>query len=410
MSATGLRCTSCSATYPLDARFVCDTCLAPLEPAYDLQVAARTLTKENLAQRPLNLWRYHELLPVAPLDEGLPVGYSPLIKAPRLARHLGLRELYLKVEAANPTHSFKDRVVAVASAKAKELGLKVLACASTGNLAGAVAAQAAALGLEACIFIPADLEREKIVAASVPGARVFAIRGSYDDVNRVCLELAGELEDWAFVNVNLRSYYAQGSKTLAFETGEQLGWQAPGQVVAPIASGALYCKLHAGFTQAAAIGLLEGEPVRIFGAQASGCSPVATAFERGAEHIEPVRPDTIAKSLAIGAPADGNNALAVARATGGAIVGVEDEEIVEAIGLLARQTGLFTETAGGVTIATLARLAQSGQLDPDATTVAYLTGDGLKTPDAAHRFVDPIEIDADADEVLERVEPTLVGA
>jgi threonine synthase len=409
MSATALRCTSCSATYPLDARFVCDACLAPLEPTYDLAAAARTLTRENLATRPLTLWRYHELLPVAPLTEGLPVGYSPLVKAPRLAQHLGLRELYLKVEAANPTHSFKDRVVAVASAKARDLGLKVLACASTGNLAGAVAAQAAALGLEACIFIPANLEREKIVAAAVPGARVFAIRGSYDDVNRVCLELAGELDDWAFVNVNLRSYYAQGSKTLAFETAEQLGWQAPAQAVAPIASGALYCKLHSGFTQAAAIGLLDGEPPRLFGAQAAGCGPVASAYARGRDDVEPVRPDTIAKSLAIGNPADGRNALAVARATGGAIVGVEDEEIIEAIGLLARTTGLFTETAGGVTIATLARLANEGRLDPDGTTVAYLTGDGLKTPDAAERFVSPIEVDADADEVLEHVAPALVA-
>jgi len=290
--------------------------------------------------------------------------------------------------------------VSVASAKAVELGLTALACPSTGNLAGAVAAQAAALGLDAYIFVPADLEREKIIAAAVPGATVFAVEGTYDDVNRLCAELAYD-RPWAFVNVNVRSYYAQGSKTLAFEVAEQLGWRLPDQIVAPIASGSLFHKVHKGFEQLIDVGLVEGELPRQYGAQAAGCAPVAEAWERGDSEIRPVRPNTIAKSLAIGAPADGANDLAVVRRTAGAVAAVADDEIVEAIGLLARTTGIFTETAGGVTIATLAKLAREGWLDRDACTVAYVTGDGLKTPDAALAHVEPIPVEADVDAVDE---------
>jgi threonine synthase len=399
VNVTALVCTHCGAAHPLDARLSCDTCLGPLEPAYDYEALRGVMTRERVEAGPRTLWRYIDLLPVAaPPKGGLPVGLSPLVAAPRLARALGLRELHIKIEAANPTHSFKDRVVSVASAKALELGLEALACASTGNLAGAVAAQAAALGLEAYIFIPADLEREKIIAASVPGAHIFAVEGNYDDANRLCAELAYE-RPWAFVNFNVRPYYAQGSKTVAFETAEQLGWRLPDQTIAPIASGSLFTKIDRGFRELLEVGLVEGDVPIAYGAQAEGCSPVASAFARGAEQVEPVRPDTIAKSLAIGSPADGANALKVARRVGGRIESVTDDEIVDAIGLLARTTGYFTETAGGVTIATLAKLARAGEIDPDRSTVAYLTGDGLKTPDAAFEFVAPHRIEADIDAV-----------
>ena len=378
---------------------------APLEPQYDTDALRASVSRERIEAGPRTLWRYADFLPASPPSGGLPVGLTPLLPAPRLAAALGLREVLVKVEGANPTHSFKDRVVNVASARAVELGFTALACASTGNLAGAVAAQAAALGLEAYVFIPADLEREKIIAAAVPGARVFAVDGNYDDVNRLCAELAYD-RPWAFVNMNLRPYYAQGSKTLAYETAEQLGWRLPAQTVAPIASGSLYTKLDRGYRDLLETGLVDGDaPPAAFGAQAVGCSPVAQAWAAGTETVRPVRPDTIAKSLAIGAPADGENALRVASRTGGAIAAVDDDEIVEAIGLLARTTGIFTETAGGTTVATLARLAREGTLDPDGTTVVYITGDGLKTPDAALAHVAPIAVEADADAVEEALAP-----
>jgi threonine synthase len=409
MFATSLVCANCGETHPLDARFACDACFGPLEPAYDTEALRATVTRERIAAGPRTLWRYADLLPARPAEGALPVGCTPLVAAPRLAAELGLRHLHLKIEAANPTHSFKDRVVSVASCKAVELGLTALACPSTGNLAGAVAAQAAALGLDAYIFVPADLEREKIIAAAVPGATVFAVEGTYDDVNRLCAELAYE-KPWAFVNVNVRSYYAQGSKTLAFETAEQLGWELPDQIVAPIASGSLFHKIHKGFAQLVDVGLVEGDLPRQWGAQAAGCSPVAQAWERGDDQVQPVRPDTIAKSLAIGAPADGANDLAVCRTVGGGVAAVSDDEIVEAIGLLARTTGYFTETAGGVTVATLAKLAREGRLDPEATTVAYITGDGLKTPDAALAHVRPVSIEADVDTVLDALDSGAVAA
>jgi threonine synthase len=314
------------------------------------------------------------------------------VRAPRLAQALGLTDVWVKNDTANPTHSFKDRVVSVALEKAKELGYRVVACASTGNLANAVAAHASAHGLASYVFVPADLEEQKIVATAVYGTTLLTVGGTYDDVNRLCMELAGE-RPWAFVNVNVRPYYSEGSKTLAYEVAEQLGWRLPDRCIVPIASGSLYTKIHRGFQDLLETGLVEGETPVLEGAQAAGCGPVAAAFEGGLDFVAPVRPDTIAKSLAIGNPADGVFALDVARSTGGAITAVTEEEIVEGIELLARTTGVFTETAGGVTTAVLAKLARAGRIDPGERVILYITGDGLKTLDAVASRVErhPIE-------------------
>jgi threonine synthase len=322
----------------------------------------------------------------------LPAGWTPLLRADRLAEQLGLAELWIKNDAANPTHSFKDRVVSVALARARELGFKTVACASTGNLANAVAAHAAAAGLESYVFIPHDLEEQKVLATGVYGTNLVAVRGTYDDVNRLCTELSAEHE-WAFVNINMRPYYSQGSKTLAFETVEQLGFELPDRVVCPIASGSLFTKIARGFEEWIEAGLVRGELPRFNGAQATGCSPVATAFEAGHDFCRPVKPDTIAKSLAIGNPADGPYALDLARRTGGSIDSVSDEEIREGIKLLARTTGIFTETAGGVTVAVLAKLAARGDIDSSERVVAYITGEGLKTLDCARGTFERWEIE-----------------
>ncbi len=397
MKATHLACKGCGATYPLEALFACDRCFGPLEVGWD---ESEPVARDRIAAGPQTLWRFADFLPVAPPDRGLPVGCSPLIRADRLAAALGLDcELYVKTETSNPTHSFKDRVVAVAAAKAVELGYGALACASTGNLAGATAAAGAALGLPTYIFVPANLEREKIIAAAAYGATVFAVDGSYDDVNRLCSELAYD-RPWAFVNVNMRAYYAEGSKTIALETAEQLGWRAPERVVAPIASGSLYTKILQGFEQGRAAGLIEPGPAPVMhGSQGEGCAPVASAFASGADAVVPVRPTGIAKSLAIGNPADGLYALGVARRTGGSIDAASDEEIVEGIQLLARTTGIFTETAGGVTTAVLRKLAERGEIGAGETVVAYITGDGLKTVEAVAPAVETITIPADVDAV-----------
>ena len=395
MPADALKCKECSTTYPPEARYVCERCFGPLEVSYappppDLDVGA---LRRRIQAGPDTLWRYADFLPLSgPPGPTLPTGWTPLVRADRLAAQLGLREVWVKNETANPTHSFKDRVVAVALAKARELGFRTVACASTGNLAGAVAAHAAYAGIPAVVFIPADLEEPKILSCGVYGARVVAVRGSYDDVNRLCTEVAGE-RDWAFVNVNLRPYYAEGSKTLAYETAEQLGWELPDRVVAPVASGSLLTKLARGFEEWIELGLLDG-PVPVFnGAQAAGCSPVARAYAEGRDVCRPVRPDTIAKSLAIGNPADGPYALELARRTGGAIDAVDDDEIREGVALLARTTGIFTETAGGVTTAVLAKLAARGEIDPDERVVLYITGDGLKTLDCARGSFELVEVD-----------------
>jgi threonine synthase len=382
MAPEALVCRECDSSYPLEARYVCERCFGPLDIKYDVSGIDPAEARRKIQAGSRGIWRYADFLPFAerprdPLEPGL----TPLIRAERLAERLGLRELWVKNDAANPTHSFKDRVVAVALAKARELGFGTVACASTGNLANAVAAHATAAGLDSYVFVPADLEEQKLLATAVYGTRLVGVKGNYDDVNRLCAQLC-EARPWAFVNVNLRPYYSQGSKTLAFETVEQLGWSLPDRIVGPIASGSLFTKLGRGFSEWIELGLVEGELPTFNGAQAAGCSPVATAFAEGRDFCVPQRPDTIAKSLAIGDPADGPYALDLARDSGGAIDSVGDDEIREGIRLLAETTGIFTETAGGVTIATLAKLARGGDIDPDERVVAYITGEGLKTLDA----------------------------
>src|ERR671937_983236 len=385
MGATKLTCRECGADYALEARYVCDNCFGPLEVSYEHDIQDVEHARRRIQGGPQNIWRYHDFLPLeGPQPRtrtGLPAGCTPLVRADRLAARLGIREVWVKNDAANPTHSFKDRVVSVASTRARELGYEVLACASTGNLANSVAAHGAALGMETYVFIPSDLEEQKVLATVVYGTNLVKVRGNYDDVNRLCTELSGE-RDWAFVNVNLRPYYAEGSKTLAYEISEQLGWETPDRVVAPIASGSLYTKIAKGFEEWRGLGLVRGDAPIMNGAQAEGCSPVATAYAAGAEFCKPVRPDTIAKSLAIGNPADGPYALDLARRSGGSIDSVSDDEIRAGIRLLAETTGIFTETAGGVTTAVLAKLAERGDIDPDERVVACITGDGLKTLDA----------------------------
>ena len=381
---SGLRCRECGRAYPAEALHVCDYCFGPLEVAYDYERVAATMSRERIAAGPRSIWRYADLLPVAdpnPVDLG--AGFTPLIRADRLAAELGLGELWIKDDTANPTGSFKDRVVSVALTKARQLGFKIAACASTGNLANSVAAHAARAGMESVVLIPHDLEKAKVTMTSVYGGRVISVEGSYDDVNRLCAELTSEKPSWAFVNVNVRTYYAEGSKTLAFEVAEQLGWQAPDHVVVPIGSGSQLTKVAKGFDELWKVGLLDDEPsVRISGAQALGCSPVATAFAEGADAIRPVKPNTIAKSLAIGNPADGWYALEAIRKSGGACESVTDAEVIEGIRLLARTEGIFAETAGGVTIATLAKLAAQGVVRSDERVVALVTGHGLKTVEA----------------------------
>ena len=381
---TGLRCRECARPYPAEALHVCDYCFGPLEVVYDYDALQATLTRAQIEAGPQTIWRYAPLLPVsdpAPIDLG--AGFTPLVRADRLAAELGLGELWIKNDTANPTGSFKDRVVSVALTKARQLGFKVAACASTGNLANSVAAHAARAGMVSVVFIPRDLEVAKVVTTAVYGGHLVAVDGTYDDVNRLCAELASEHPSWAFVNVNVRTYYAEGSKTLAFEVAEQLGWTAPDHVVVPVASGSQLTKVARGFAELHQVGLLDDEPhVRVSGAQAAGCAPVATAFAEGADAIRPVKPNTIAKSLAIGNPADGWYALQAVRATGGELRAVTDDEILDGIRLLARCEGIFAETAGGVTVATLAKLAAEGVVRRDERVVAYVTGHGLKTVEA----------------------------
>jgi threonine synthase len=378
-----LRCRECGREYDAAPIYTCEWCFGPLEVAYDYDAITASISRESIAAGPLSLWRYRDLLPVdgdPAVDLG--TGFTPLVRADRLAAELGLGEVWIKNDTRNPTNSFKDRVVSVALSKALDFGFKVAACASTGNLANSVAAHAARAGLRSYVFIPADLEQGKIVTTSVYGGNVVAINGNYDDVNRLCAELAGVYE-WAFVNVNMRPYYAEGSKTLAFETSEQLGWQVPDHVVVPAASGSLLTKIKKGFDELYKVGLLDEEPeVRVSGAQALGCSPIGKAFLESSDTIMPVKPDTIAKSLAIGNPADGYFALDVVRSTGGGFGAVSDGEIVEGMRLLARTEGIFGETAAGVTIATLQRLAAEGAVRPDERVVVYVTGHGLKTLEA----------------------------
>jgi threonine synthase len=402
MPASSLRCRNCAAEQELAAAAVCSRCFGPLDPVYDWAALRGSVTPESIAAGPPSIWRYSALLPVeAPADPRLAPGLTPLLAAPRLASALGLKELYLKLDTANPTHSFKDRVVAVAAAKAQELGLDTLACSSTGNLANAVAARAASEGMEAAVFCPADLEPEKLIATAVYGATIYAVRGTYDDCSRLTVELSFELP-WAFVNVGLRAYYAEGSKTLAFEIAEQLSWELPDAVVAPIASGAMYSKVSQGFAELLELGLVEGTEPRIYGGQAEGCAPVAAALAEG-RRVTPVRPNSIARSLAIGNPADGELAVETAKRTGGDIHVTPEDEIGENMGLLAETTGVFGETAAGVTLGALREAVRRGQIAETDRVVLLVTGDGLKTPDPIEQRLTPIEIEADADALLDRL-------
>ncbi len=383
-----LRCRECGRDYPLEARHVCEFDFGPLEVVYDYEAVKAKLTRKTIAGRSQNMWRYAELLPVAGEPTvGKEVGFTPLVKADRLAERLGVRELWIKNDAVNyPTLSFKDRVVSVALSRAREMGFDVVACASTGNLANSVAANAASAGLKAFVFIPNDLEKGKVVNSLIYDANVIGIKGHYDEVNRLCAEIAGKY-NWAFVNVNMRPYYAEGSKSQGFEIMEQLGWKIPRHTVVPMASGSLLTKIHKSYQEAVKIGLVDQVNYSVHGAQAAGCAPISTAFKEGQDFFKPVKPNTIAKSLAIGTPADGFYALKVFQETGAASDDVTDDEIREGIRLLAETEGIFAETAGGVTVGVAKKLIASGAIPADDSAVLCITGNGLKTLDAVEDHV-----------------------
>ncbi len=393
--AQNLRCRECSRDYPLAALHVCEFCFGPLEVVYDDDGIKAAVSREAIASRPANLWRYREFLPCdADTAINIGAGFTPLIHAKNLGKALGLPNLYIKNDTANPTWSFKDRVVAIASSRARELGYEKLACASTGNLANSVSAHAAAAGMEAVVVIPNDLEAGKVLGSSIYSPTLVKVAGNYDAVNRLCAELAGT-RNWAFVNVNVRPYYAEGSKTLGYEVAEQLGWRAPDHCVVPIASGSLFVKIRKGLNEFAKAGLIDEPQTRMSGAQATGCSPVATAWAEGSMNFRPQRPDTIAKSLAIGNPADGYYSLVQLKDTNGACASVNDDEIVAGMKLLAETEGIFAETAGGVTVASVKQLAAAGRIDPDELVVAFITGAGFKTAEAVADSLGPaLEIDA----------------
>jgi threonine synthase len=394
-----LKCKECGAEYEPKAIHVCEFCFGPLEVAYDYDALRRMVTRESIQAGPHSIWRYRPFLPVEtdqPIDVG--TGLTPLVQANRLARRLGLNKLYIKNDAVNmPTLSFKDRVVSVALTRARELGFSTVSCASTGNLANSTAAIAAHAGLDCCVFIPADLESGKVIGTLIYSPTVMAVQGNYDQVNRLCSEVANT-HGWGFVNINLRPYYSEGSKTLGYEVVEQLGWQLPDHIVAPLASGSLFTKIYKGFQEFIQVGLVEDKPVRFSGAQAEGCSPIARAYREGRDFIAPVKPNTIAKSIAIGNPADGVYAIDISRKTNGNIESVTDAEIIAGIKLLAETEGIFTETAGGTTIAVLKKLVEAGKIDPDETTVVYITGNGLKTQEAVQGYIgEPLTIEPKLD-------------
>ena len=416
-----LKCKECGEEYELKAAHVCEFCFGPLEVTYDYSAISRMVTRESIQAGPHSIWRYRAFLPVAtdkPIDVG--TGMTPLVQAHRLARRLGLEQLYIKNDAVNmPTLSFKDRVVSVALTRAQELSFSTVSCASTGNLANSTAAIAARAGLDCCVFIPADLEAGKVMGTLIYGPTVMAVEGNYDQVNRLCSEVANT-HGWGFVNINLRPYYSEGSKTLGYEVAEQLGWQLPDHVVVPLASGSLFTKIYKGFQEFVQVGLVDEKPVRFSGAQADGCSPIAQAYRENRDFITPVKPNTIAKSIAIGNPADGIYASEIARKTNGTIESVSDAEIIDGIKLLAETEGIFTETAGGTTIAVLKKLVEAGKIAPNEKTVVYITGNGLKTQEAVQGYVgEPLTIEPKLDsferalersQVLERLEwqPVLV--
>jgi len=408
----GLKCRECGTPYPVAPLAICEECFGPLEVDYDYEAIKRTLTREAIASRPKTLWRYRELLPIeGEPTVGLQTGCTPLVRAEGLAKALGVRELYIKNDAvSHPTLSFKDRVVAVALSKAREFGFEVVGCASTGNLANSVAANAAAAGFTSYILIPDNLEKSKVIGTQIFGANVIPVRGNYDDVNRLCSEIAGRYP-WAFVNVNLRPFYAEGSKTFGFEIAEQLGWQAPDAVVVPMAGGALITKIYKGLNELAQLGLIEAAGTRFYGAQATGCNPIAAAVKAGTREIRPVKPQTIAKSLAIGNPADGYFATGVITSTGGWSEDVSDAEIVEAIKLLAQTEGIFAETAGGTTLAVTQKLIAQGRITASDRIVIAITGNGLKTQEALTLAeLDSIEPKLSAFEALLAGKKTVLAA
>ncbi len=391
--ASALKCRECGREYPTDPLNVCEFCFGPLEVAYDYEAIGRVISRERIQNGPQTMWRYQDLLPVdAENAVDLQTGFTPLMKAPNLGRLLGLDHLYIKNDAVNPTNSFKDRVVSVASTKALEYEFKTLACASTGNLAGSVAAHAARAGMSSYIFIPADLERGKVVGAAIYGPTLVAINGSYDDVNRLCSELA-DTYPWAFVNINMRPYYAEGSKTLGYEVAEQLGWQAPAHCIVPSASGSMFTKIWKGLHEFEDLGLIPKVHTHMHMTQAEGCAPIAEAYEAGMTRVRPVKPNTIAKSLAIGNPADGYYSLKTIQESDGDATIVPEDEVVTGIQMLAENEGIFTETAGGVVISGLKRLVERGAIKRDEVTVAYITGNGLKTLEAVEDSVRSVLID-----------------
>ncbi|HAZ31557.1 MAG TPA: threonine synthase [Dehalococcoidia bacterium] len=400
--AKSLRCPKCGREYPLEPTNLCDFCFSPLEVTYDYRSMAQAVNREAISSGPVTMWRYFDLLPIDTEVVDLGTGFTPLIKAENLGKEIGLDNLYIKNDCLNPTYSFKDRVVSVAISKAKEFGFDTVACASTGNLSASVAAHAAKTGLKAYVFVPANLEQGKMVSSAIYNPTLIAVDGTYDDVSRLCTELVGRFK-WGFININLRPYYAEGSKTLGYEVAEQLGWRAPDCVVAPAASGLLFTRIWKGLNELAMLGLIEG-PVdtHMYLTQAAGCSPIVNAFAAGSLHVHPVKPNTIAKSLSIGNPSDGYNALRAARESGGGACAVFDEEIIESIKLLSQTEGIFAETAGGVVIAGLRRLVDSGAIKRDELTVAFITGSGLKTQEAVAEVVSPIAIQPTLDFFIEK--------
>ncbi len=390
---TCMRCRECGREFPVEPLNVCDYCFGPLEISYDYASIARSVSRKSIEKGPLSMWRYHDFLPVEAEDAvDMGTGMTPLIKAKNLGRALGLENLYIKNDSVNPSYSFKDRPVSVTATKALEFEFDVLACVSTGNLMGSVAAHGARAGMKTMVFFPADLERGKIVGAAIYGPTLVAVDGTYDEVNRLCSELSDNLR-WAFVNINMRPFYAEGSKTLGYEVAEQLGWRAPDHCVVPGASGELYTKIWKGLLELRDVGLIDKVNTRMHLAQAQGCSPIVEAFELGSTQVRPVKPNTIAKSLAIGNPAAGTYALQTLGDCGGMAVAAPEEEVVEGIRLLAETEGIFTETAGGVVISGLRKLARMSIIKPDEVTVAYITGNGLKTQEVVEHFVDPLFID-----------------
>lgn len=402
--ATALKCRECGKEYPIAPRHVCEFCFGPVEVTYDYDAIRKVISRERIERGPASLWRYHDLLPVEEEHRvDLGAGFTPLLRANNLGKRLGLNNLYIKNDTANPTWSFKDRVVAVASTKAREFGFSTLACASTGNLANSVAAHAARAGMESYVFIPSDLEAGKVLGSAIYHPNLVAVDGNYDQVNRLCAEL-GDRNGWAFVNINVRPYYSEGSRTLGFEVAEQLGWRAPDHCVVPIASGSLFTKVYKGLTEFAKLGLIDEVKTRMSGAQAAGCSPVATAWQHGSMNFRPVKPDTIAKSLAIGNPADGYYSLVQLKNTNGCAAAVSDDEVIAGMKLLAETEGVFAETAGGVVIASLQQLAEQGHIHPDEVTVAFITGGGLKTQEAvAGHVIEPLHIAPTVESFEERL-------